>query len=76
MRQIGHIGIDVNDLVIVECRMTRFKCDPKSGAGLNTSTWSSWHTSLELQAISLLLDGPRLTRARSEDEDDGVTDLI
>lgn len=50
-------SIGVNDLVIVEARLTRWKCDEKGNTAYR-GTWDRYRVGFELGAVSLLFVGP------------------
>lgn len=49
--------IGVNDLVVVEVRLTKWKCDGK-GKARYKGDWEQYRVGLELGAVSLLHRGP------------------
>lgn len=57
--------IGSNDLVIMEVRVRRWKCDT-SGKSRYTKEWEPYRVGLELSAISMLAVGP------DEDNEDHV----
>lgn len=49
--------IGVNDLVVVDARLTRWLCDDK-GVTKYYGEWKNWRIGFELCAVSMLFEGP------------------
>ncbi|KZT11332.1 uncharacterized protein LAESUDRAFT_720552 [Laetiporus sulphureus 93-53] len=63
--------INDNDLVMLECTITRFKCNA-TGVAVYDGAWKYWRTQLELLTVTKLIEGPETT----VEEDLGVQDNV
>ena len=61
--------IGANDLVIMEVRIRRWKCD-NTGKSRYTKEWEPYRVGLELCAISMLAVGP------DEERDDDLANTV
>ncbi|KAL6310524.1 hypothetical protein BKA93DRAFT_21342 [Sparassis latifolia] len=62
MRQMHATDIHKNDLVLVECNVTRWRVNAKGKASYEKG-WTKWRTGFELVTIAHLYDGPQEIRA-------------
>ncbi|KZT07894.1 uncharacterized protein LAESUDRAFT_724362 [Laetiporus sulphureus 93-53] len=60
MEQYPAACIYENDFVMIECTITRFKCDA-NGDAVYKDGWKHWHAQLKLLTITKLIEGPEPT---------------
>ena len=57
MTKCDTCNIGVNDLVLVDARLTRWQCE-EDGTTKYYGNWTNWRLGLELCAVSLWFQGP------------------
>ncbi|KZT08581.1 uncharacterized protein LAESUDRAFT_43081 [Laetiporus sulphureus 93-53] len=75
MEQYPTACITENDLVMIECTVTRFKCDANCNA-VYKDGWKHWRSQLELLTVTKLIEGPEATIKEQVGIEDDVLHLF